>query len=99
MAPGLSQVVVYVGSNDVSIFNKMASDNTSTQVSCSSGWSDNETSLDPIFKEMAVQGQTVFVATGDQGSATTAGVVWPSDDPFVTAGGGPALATPPRGGA
>jgi len=99
MAPGLSQVVVYVGSNDVSIFNKMASDNTSKQVSCSWGWSDNEKSLDPIFKEMAVQGQTVFVATGDQGSATTAGVVWPSDDPFVTAVGGTDLVTITPGGA
>jgi subtilase family serine protease len=99
MAPGLSQVVVYVGSNDVSIFNKMASDNTSKQVSCSWGWSDNEKSLDPIFKEMAVQGQTVFVATGDQGSSTAAGVVWPSDDPFVTAVGGTDLVTTAPGGA
>ena len=32
MAPGLSQVVVYVGSNDVSIFNRMAADNTSKQL-------------------------------------------------------------------
>ena len=99
MAPGLSQVVVYVGSNDVSIFNKMASDNTSKQVSCSWGWSDNEKSLDPIFKEMAVQGQTVLVATGDQGSSTAAGVVWPSDDPFVTAVGGTDLVTITPGGA
>jgi subtilase family serine protease len=99
MAPGLSQVVVYVGSNDVSIFNRMASDNISKQVSCSWGWSDNEKSLDPIFKEMAVQGQTVLVATGDQGSSTAAGVVWPSDDPFVTAVGGTDLVTTAAGGA
>ena len=99
MAPGLSQVVVYVGSNDVSIFNRMASDNISKQVSCSWGWSDNEKSLDPIFKEMAVQGQTVLVATGDQGSSTAGGVVWPSDDPFVTAVGGTDLVTTAAGGA
>jgi subtilase family serine protease len=99
MAPALSQVVVYVGSSDVSIFNQMAADNTSKQVSCSWGWTDNEKSLDPIFKEMAVQGQTVFVATGDQGSSTTAGVVWPSDDPYVTAVGGTDLVTTAPGGA
>jgi xanthomonalisin len=47
MAPGLSQVVVYVGSSDVSIFSQMAADNTSKQLSCSWGWSDDESSLDP----------------------------------------------------
>ena len=77
MAPGLAQVVVYVGNSDVSIFNQMAVDNTSKQVSCSWGWSDDESSLDPIFKEMAVQGQSVFVATGDDGSGTPGDVVWP----------------------
>jgi subtilase family serine protease len=99
MAPGLSQVVVYVGSNDVSIFNQMASDNTSKQLSCSWGWTDNEKSLDPIFKEMAVQGQTVFVATGDEGSSTPGDIVWPADDPFVTAVGGTDLVTTGPGGA
>jgi subtilase family serine protease len=99
MAPALSQVVVYVGKSDVSIFNQMAVDNTSKQLSCSWGWSDNESSLDPIFKEMAVQGQSVFVATGDNGSGTPGDVVWPSDDPYVTAVGGTDLTTTGPGGA
>jgi subtilase family serine protease len=99
MAPGLSQVVVYVGSSDVSIFNQMAVDNTSKQLSCSWGWSDDESSLDPIFKEMAAQGQTVFVATGDSGSSTPGDVVWPADDPYVTAVGGTDLVTTGPGGA
>jgi subtilase family serine protease len=99
MAPGLKQVVVYVGYNDVSIFNRMAVDNTSKQLSCSWGWSDDESSLDPIFKEMAAQGQTVFVATGDNGSATPGGVVWPADDPYITAVGGTDLVTTGPGGA
>jgi subtilase family serine protease len=99
MAPGLKQVVVYVGSSDVSIFNRMAVDNTSKQLSCSWGWSDDETSLDPIFKEMATQGQSVFVASGDQGSATVADVVWPADDPYVTSVGGTNLTTTGPGGA
>ena len=98
MAPALKQVVVYVGSSDVSIFNQMAVDNTSKQISCSWGWPDDESSLDPIFKEMAAQGQTVFVATGDDGSGTPGDVVWPSDDPYVVAVGGTDLTTKSAGG-
>lgn len=99
MAPGLSQIQVYVGSSDVSIFNQMAADNSSKQLSCSWGWKDDESSLDPIFKEMMTQGQTVFVATGDEGSSTGANVVWPSDDSYVTAVGGTDLITTGPGGA
>jgi len=98
MAPGLSQVVVYVGKSDVSIFNQMAVDNTSKQISCSWGWTDDETSLDPIFKEFALQGQTVFVATGDFGSRTPGNSTWPSDDPYVTAVGGTDITTNGPGG-
>jgi subtilase family serine protease len=99
MAPHLSQIVVYVGSNDVSIFNQMAADNTSKQVSCSWGWSDDESSLDPIFEEMGTQGQSIFVATGDDGSGTPGDVVWPADDPYITAVGGTDLTTTGPGGA
>jgi subtilase family serine protease len=98
MAPGLSQVVVYVGNNDPSIFAQMASDNTSKQLSCSWGWKDNESALDPIFKEFAVQGQTLFVATGDNGSQTPGDTVWPADDPYVVAVGGTDLVTNGPGG-
>jgi subtilase family serine protease len=99
MAPHLSQVQVYVGYLDVSIFNRMASDNTSKQVSCSWGWLDDESSLDPIFEEMAAQGQSIFVASGDDGSADPGDDVWPADDPFVTAVGGTDLNTTGPGGA
>ena len=99
MAPGLKQLSFYVGNNNVSVFNQMAADNTSKTTSCSWGWADNEKSLDPIFKEMAAQGQTVFVATGDQGSSTPADVVWPADDPYVVAVGGTVLVTTGPGGA
>ena len=97
-APGLGRVVVHVGSNDVSIFNQMAPDNTSKQLSCSWGWKEDESSLDPIFKEFAAQGQSLFVASGDQGSNTVAGEVWPADGPYVTAVGGADLATSGAGG-
>ncbi len=98
MAPGLSQLRLYVGKNDVSIFNQMASDNVASSISCSYGWAKDESSLDPIFQEMAAQGQTVFVATGDNGSNTAANVMWPSDDPWVTAVGGTVLTTNGPGG-
>jgi subtilase family serine protease len=77
----------------------MASDNTSKQLSCSWGWSDNESVLDPIFEEFLAQGQTLFVATGDDGSGTPGDVVWPADDPYVTAVGGTDLTTTGPGGA
>lgn len=99
MAPHLDQVVVYVGSQDVSIFNQMAADDTSKQLSVSWGWGDDETSIDPILEEMAVQGQTMFVATGDNGSASVADYVWPADDPYVVAVGGTNLTTTGPGGA
>jgi subtilase family serine protease len=99
MAPGLSQVLVYVGNDDVSIFNQMAVDNIAKQLSCSWGWSDDEKSLDPIFKEMAMQGQTVFVASGDNGSSTPGDVVWPADDPYIISVGGTDLTTTGPGGA
>jgi subtilase family serine protease len=99
MAPGLSEVVVYVGNTDAAIFNKMAEDNVAKQLSCSWGWSDNESVLDPIFKEFMAQGQSLFVATGDDGSGTPGDVVWPADDPYVTAVGGTDLTTTGPGGA
>jgi subtilase family serine protease len=99
MAPNLEQVLVYVGKSDVSIFDRMAVDNKAKQLSCSWGWSDDESSLDPIFKEMAAQGQTVFVATGDNGSGTPGDVVWPGDDPYILAVGGTDLVTTGPGGA
>ncbi len=98
MAPDLKEVLVYVGNKDVSIFNRMAADDSAKQLSCSWGWNGDESSLDPIFKEMAVQGQTVFVATGDSGSGTPGDVVWPADDPYITAVGGTDLTTNGPGG-
>ena len=97
MAPGLSELIVYVGHNDISIFNQMAVDNAAKQISCSWGWSDDESSLDPILKQMLAQGQSVFVATGDHGSSSP--LVWPADDPYVTGVGGTDLTTTGPGGA
>ena len=102
MAPGLSQVRVYVSTNsDVKIFNEMASENICKSLSCSWGWSPaDQTSDDPIFKEFAVQGQTLFAASGDRGAyKARSRKVYPADDPYVTSVGGTVLQTVSAGGA
>ncbi len=101
MAPGMSQVLVYVSAtSDVSIFNKMATDNIAKSLSCSWGWSPADpNSDDPIFKEFAAQGQTLFVASGDSGAYNTRSKsVYPADDAYVTSVGGTDLTTASAGG-
>ncbi|MGB7592981.1 MAG: S53 family serine peptidase [Terriglobia bacterium] len=101
MAPGMSQVLVYVSdTSDVSIFNKMATDNKAKSLSCSWGWSPADpTSDDPIFKEFAAQGQNLFVASGDSGAyRSRSRYVYPADDAYVTSVGGTDLTTNGKGG-
>jgi subtilase family serine protease len=102
MAPGLASVRVYVSdTSDVSIFNKMATDNISKSLSCSWGWSPADpTSDDPIFKEFAIQGQNLFVASGDSGAFNSkSSYVYPADDAYVVSVGGTDLTTKSPGGA
>jgi subtilase family serine protease len=82
MAPGLKQLVVYVGHSDVSIINQMASDNTSKQLSCSWGWNPDPVELDPIFEEMTAVGGTDVRTHGPGG-------VWISEIGWAYSGGGP----------
>jgi kumamolisin len=101
MAPGMSQVRVYVSdTSDVSIFNKMATDNIAKSLSCSWGWSPADpTSDDPIFKEFAAQGQNLFAASGDSGAyRNRSRYVYPADDAYVTSVGGTDLTTNGAGG-
>jgi len=101
MAPGLSQVRVYVSdTSDTAIFNKMASENIAKSLSCSWGWSPADPSSDdPYFKEFALQGQSLFVASGDSGAyATKSKYVYPADDAYVTSVGGTDLITARAGG-
>ena len=102
MAPGLSKVIVYEGDpfnfhpNDV--LNRIASDNAARQISCSWGWTGGPTTTtDQIFRQMAVQGQTFFTASGDA-DAYPAGTVdnpsgfgYPSDSAYLTSVGGTTL--------
>jgi hypothetical protein len=84
MAPGLSQVRIYIGPA-VDAFNKMATENLAKQISSSDGYDvDDSESLTEhaAFQEMAAQGQTIFFASGDGGGATSI------DDTYVTVVGG-----------
>ena len=106
MAPGLSQVRVYIGSttvlDDASIFNSMATENIARQISVSWGWVPDDPSVDDVFfQEFAAQGQTVFVASGDDGAfdAAISPYFYPSEDAYITAVGATHLTTTGAGGA
>ncbi len=102
MAPGITSVIVYVsGTSDVSMFNRMATDNIAKSLSCSWGWQPADPkSDDPIFKEFAAQGQNLFAASGDSGAYNSRSrYVYPADDPYVTSVGGTDLTTNGAGGA
>ncbi|HEY1613059.1 MAG TPA: S53 family peptidase [Rhizomicrobium sp.] len=97
MAPGLQQVQVYVGKHAESVLNAMASDNTSKQLSTSWGWRENFATDDPLFKEMAAQGQSFLTASGDYSSLKESGP-WPEEDANLTGVGGTDLVTNGAGG-
>lgn len=100
MAPGLDQVQVYVAHNAVSVLNRMASDNTSKQLSTSWGWAGQKGDFkveDPIYKEMAMQGQTFLTASGDYSTLAKSGP-WPEEDANLTGVGGTDLVTNGAGG-
>ena len=98
MAPGLAQVQVYVGSNAEDVLNRMASDDTSLQLSTSWGWSKREFATDePLFKEMAAQGQTFLTASGDYSNLKASGP-WPEESANLTGVGGSDLVTKSAGG-
>jgi subtilase family serine protease len=98
MAPGLKQVQVYVAHSPESVMSRMASDNTSKQLSTSWGWGAQFKTDETLMKEMAVQGQSYLTASGDYSSLQASGP-WPEEDPFITAVGGTDLATFGPGGA
>ena len=93
-------------------FNSIAVDDTAQVVSsswlaCESGVGQSfDVAQEPIFEQMAVQGQSVLMASGDQGSTTchevggtqSPGVDSGAGDPYVTGVGGTdisAIGTPP----
>ena len=98
MAPGLSRLVMYVGSTDSAIFNAMATASPlNAQLSTSWTWYPADPNTDnPYFQEFAAQGQNLFQAAGDSGKWTTSGTaseIFPADDVYVTSVGGTDLDT------
>jgi hypothetical protein len=97
MAPGLSQVLVYEGSPTAStavindVLNRMATDNLASQLSCSWGFPIDATTSQ-IFQQYAAQGQSFFLASGDNG-ASGGPVMQPPDHPCITVVGGTTLTT------
>jgi subtilase family serine protease len=95
MAPGLSSLVIYVGSTDAAIFNAMATASPlNAQLSSSWAWNPADPNVDdPYFKQFAAQGQNLFQASGDSGNWATSTYVYPADDPYLTSVGGTDLTT------
>lgn len=108
-APGLSKILVYEAPNTnqgtLDILNRMATDNRASVISIS--WGSDESDItqrfaemeNQIFQQMAAQGQTVLVASGDSGAydvapPTRSSVLTTSDpasQPYVTGTGGTTL--------
>jgi hypothetical protein len=92
MAPGLSKVIVYEGTNWNDVLNRMATDNLASQLSCSWVFSPINATTEQIFKQFIAQGQSFFTASGDAGGFN--GGIWPpADNPNVTVVGGTSLTT------
>jgi subtilase family serine protease len=100
MAPGLSSLVVYVGSSDSAIFNAMATASPlNAQLSSSWTWSPADPNIDdPYFQEFAAQGQNLFQASGDSGAWNSGSLIYPADDAYLTSVGGTDLTTTGPGG-
>ena len=99
MAPGLDQLRVYIGMIPVDVLNAIAADGVARQVSISWAWQTADQSVeDQVFKELAAQGQNVFVASGDDGAFSPGYPIgFPAEDPWVTSVGGTVLHTQAAG--
>ena len=113
MAPGVSKIMVYEAPNSsdaiVDVYDRIASDNQAKSVSISWGaWEDyfdlsTVQAENTAFEQLAAQGQSFYVASGDSGDrsysgqdnngnvVTSFGVDDPASQPFVTAVGGTSL--------
>jgi len=102
MATNLSKVIVYEGPNPaattdiLNLLARMATDNLAKQISCS--WLiPNDPTFDAKYKQFAVQGQSFFQASGDEG-AYYSGILQSVDDTNITIVGGTTLSTTGAGG-
>ena len=104
MAPNLSGLIVYEAYSSsvsaVNAYNQAASDNIAKALSISFGWGgtpSSEPSYEQVFKELAAQGQSSFVASGDAGASLSGG--YPGNSPNITDAGGTDITTASAGGA
>lgn len=101
--------ITYQGILDT--YNRMATDNLAKQVSTSWGLPEDASSdpqrqaINTIFKQMAAQGQSMYVASGDSGAYGDLGsgsmalvVTHPASQPYATAVGGTVLKVNPATG-
>ena len=100
MAPGLSSLVVYIGSTDTAIISSMTTHSPlPTTIGCSWGWTPADPStLNPYFEKMASQGQNFFAASGDSSTWSKSNEAWPADNAYVVSVGGTDLVTASAGG-
>ena len=101
MAPGLSSLVMYVGSTDTAIISAMTTHSPlPTTIGCSWGWTPADpTTLNPYFQKMSAQGQNFFAASGDSSTWSSKNEAWPADNAYVVSVGGTDLVTASAGGA
>jgi hypothetical protein len=94
MAPGLSEVILYEAGpfgNGDDVLNRMATDNLAKQLA--SSWTfPTDATTTQIFKQLTVQGQSFFNASGDS-DAYTGPINAPADSPYLTSVGGTTLTT------
>ena len=95
MAPGLSSLVVYIGSTDTAIISSMTTHSPlPTTIGCSWGWTPADPStLNPYFEKMSAQGQNFFAASGDSSTWSKSNEAWPADNAYVVSVGGTDLVT------
>ncbi len=95
MAPGLSSLVMYIGSTDTAIISAMTTHSPlPTTIGCSWGWTPADPStLNPYFEKMASQGQNFFAASGDSSTWSSRNEAWPADNAYVVSVGGTDLVT------
>jgi len=95
MAPGLSSLVMYIGSTDTAIISAMTTHSPlPTTIGCSWGWTPADAStLNPYFEKMSAQGQNFFAASGDSSTWSKSNEAWPADNAYVVSVGGTDLVT------
>jgi len=101
MAPAVSKVYVYEAPNGgttwSTMLSRIANDNLAKQISSSWSGGSPDAAADGIFKQMAVQGQSFYCASGDY-DAFNGSIPFLLDDTNITLVGGTSLTTTGPGG-